>query len=87
MAVARGADESVTPQEVADRLAPLIERGLLLKDGGRYLALAIPVGAYVPSAATLDRVNRAIRAPGRAGAPVTADSRELVVKRVDRRSA
>jgi len=56
---------SVTALEVADRLRPLVERGLVVKDGGRYLALAIRTGEYVPSAATLERLDREVRRLGR----------------------
>jgi ribosomal peptide maturation radical SAM protein 1 len=52
---------SVTALEVADRLRPLVDRGLVVKDGGRYLALAIRTGEYVPSAATLARLRREAR--------------------------
>jgi ribosomal peptide maturation radical SAM protein 1 len=52
---------SVTVLEVADRLRPLVERGLVVKDGGRYLALAIRTGEYVPSSATLERLRREAR--------------------------
>jgi ribosomal peptide maturation radical SAM protein 1 len=37
--------------EVADRLGPLLERGLILRDGARLLALAVRLGEYAPSAA------------------------------------
>lgn len=50
-----------TAPEIADRLSPLVERGLIVKDGGRYLALAIRAGEYVPSAATLDCLAKAAR--------------------------
>jgi magnesium-protoporphyrin IX monomethyl ester (oxidative) cyclase len=50
-----------SPSEVADRLGPLVERGLILKDGGRHLALAMKTGEYVPSAAALDRLDKAAR--------------------------
>ncbi len=80
-------DESVTFGDVADRLAPLIESGLLLKDGGRYLSLAIPVGEYVPSPATLGRMDEAIRGRGLPRAAVNAYLRPQFSKRVHRRSA
>ncbi len=60
-AIAHAYDASVTALEVADRLGPLIERGLIVKDGGRHLALAIRAGEYVPSAATLDRLDKVAR--------------------------
>jgi ribosomal peptide maturation radical SAM protein 1 len=41
--------------DVARRLAPLVARGLMLQDGGRYLSLAIPMNEAIPA-------SRAIRA-------------------------
>jgi ribosomal peptide maturation radical SAM protein 1 len=35
--------------EITAMLAPLIADGLVLQDGGRYLALAVPVGEYAPA--------------------------------------
>ncbi len=52
---------SLTAETVSQRLAPLVEQGLMLRDGGRYLALAIRAGEYRPGEATLDRLDRAIR--------------------------
>jgi ribosomal peptide maturation radical SAM protein 1 len=43
---------AVTPDAIQQALVPVIERGLLLQDGTRYLALAIPLGEYVTPAAT-----------------------------------
>jgi len=37
------------PERVEQVLSPLVERGLLLRDGSRYLALAIPMGEYAPT--------------------------------------
>lgn len=36
-------------EEIASMLAPLVDDGLILQDGGRYLALAVPVGEYAPA--------------------------------------
>jgi ribosomal peptide maturation radical SAM protein 1 len=47
---------AVSPDEIERMLDPLIEEGLLLRDGSRYLALAIPLGEYVPPAATKRRI-------------------------------
>jgi hypothetical protein len=60
-AIAHAHDASVTALEVAARLGALIERGLIVKAGGRHLALAIRAGEYVPSAATLDRLDKVAR--------------------------
>jgi ribosomal peptide maturation radical SAM protein 1 len=37
------------PELIERTIAPLVEAGLLLRDGTRYLALAIPLGEYTPS--------------------------------------
>ena len=50
-----------TEEAVIDRLRPLVERGLLLEDGPRYLALAIPAGEYRPPAAAMTRFRRMTR--------------------------
>lgn len=55
---ARGQDDSVTAEQVHQRLASLVERDLMIADGSRYLALAIRVGDYVPAAAHLRRLRR-----------------------------
>jgi hypothetical protein len=86
-AVAESASHPMTSDEIGDRLRPLVERGLILKDGGRHLALAIPVGEYLPSSATLDRMNDTIRRQGLPKAVVNAYLRPRIEKRVSRRSA
>ncbi len=49
-AVWNGASPSV--DAIEQTLAPLVERGLLVREGSRYLALAIPLGEYAPPAST-----------------------------------
>ena len=51
---------------VEGALAPLIERGLLVRDGNAFLSLAIPLGDYSPSEAVLDRFHRLIDTIGAA---------------------
>jgi ribosomal peptide maturation radical SAM protein 1 len=50
-----------TEAAVAARLQPLVDRGLLLNDGPRYLALAVPTGEYRPPAAAMNRFRRMTR--------------------------
>ena len=45
--VASSAGGPISPEEVARRLEPLLERGLMVRDGSRYLALAIPLGGVL----------------------------------------
>ena len=51
--------------EIEQRLGPLVDAGLLLRDGPRYLALAVPLGGYSPPAPAVDRLYRLVRAVGR----------------------
>jgi hypothetical protein len=53
------------PDEVERRLAHLTARGLLWKDGSRYLALAVPVGEYTPPDWAVARVYQIARRLGR----------------------
>ena len=45
-------------------LTPLVECGLMLRDGGRYLALAIPMGEYVPPRTVCDEFSQLVRKSG-----------------------
>ncbi len=60
-AVARAAGHTLTPSETEARLAPLVEQGLVLREGVRHLALALPVGAYAPPPWAMERLRRAGR--------------------------
>jgi ribosomal peptide maturation radical SAM protein 1 len=55
----------VSPEEVTRRLEPLVERGLMVRDASRYLALAIPLGEYSPPARAVERFCALVRALGR----------------------
>jgi ribosomal peptide maturation radical SAM protein 1 len=55
----------ISTEEVARRLEPLVERGLMVRDGSRYLALAIPLGRYSPPAPVVERFYGLARALGR----------------------
>jgi hypothetical protein len=62
---ALAAAHELTPDAVDERLGPLVEGGLMLRDGGRYLALAITLGDYAPSPAVAARFKEAALALGR----------------------
>jgi ribosomal peptide maturation radical SAM protein 1 len=47
--VARSAGFDATEDSIAERLEPLCRDGLMLRDGRRYLALAVRLGAYKPT--------------------------------------
>ena len=55
----------LSQDEIEQRLGPLVDAGLLLRDGPRYLALAVPLGGYSPPAPAVDRLFRLVRAVGR----------------------
>ncbi len=60
-------------EEIEHRLEPLVDAGLLVKQGTRYLALAVRLGEYSPAPRVVSRVLRLARqlgAPARAGAAV-----------------
>jgi len=72
-AVERAGFERLSESAVVDRLALLQERGLVLCDGPRYLALAVAVGDYVPSTDAARALLRRARARGRrAGSGIAA---------------
>jgi hypothetical protein len=52
-------------EEIESRLQPLVSRGLVIKDGPRYLALAVALGDYAPSRAVTQRFYTVARRLGR----------------------
>src|SRR5688572_30546742 len=56
--------EADTSSRVERLLAPLVESGLMLRDGGRFLALAIPMGEYVPARTVSEYFSQLVRACG-----------------------
>ena len=64
--VASGRGLAPAPDAIEQALQPLVDRGLLLREGSRYLALAIPIGESTPSAATRRRFSSLIRRIGAA---------------------
>jgi len=61
----RSADGPLSPDAVEERLEDLVRSGLLVRDGSRYLALAIPLGEYSPPAAAVEHFDQLIRSVGR----------------------
>ncbi|HVR38492.1 MAG TPA: RiPP maturation radical SAM C-methyltransferase [Thermoanaerobaculia bacterium] len=64
---------SRTVEEITSALAPLLEQGLILQDGARYLALAVPLGDYTPDRPIVERfygIIRNIAEPSRRGIAV-----------------
>lgn len=59
-----------TGDVVEHALAPLLECGLMLRDGQSFLSLAIPLGEYSPSDAILDRFYGLVEEMGNAADPV-----------------
>ncbi len=64
-AMASRTGENITPAEVERRLEPLLHRGLMMRDGSRYLALAIPLGDYSPPVEAVERFRQLARRVGR----------------------
>jgi ribosomal peptide maturation radical SAM protein 1 len=52
--------------EVSQRLQPMVDAGLMILDGTRYLALAIPLGHYRPDNGLVARLREVTRSLGRA---------------------
>jgi ribosomal peptide maturation radical SAM protein 1 len=50
---------------IADRLASMVARRIVLEDAGQYLALAVPLGDYVPRGAAAERVMQVLASEGR----------------------
>jgi ribosomal peptide maturation radical SAM protein 1 len=56
--IARSLGREAVPgavEEIELRLEPMQDRGLLLKDGARYLSLAVPLGDYAPRPPVVER--------------------------------
>ena len=65
---------------VEDALAPLLERGLIVRDGDTFLALAIPLGEYTPSDAIVERFHQLVDTIGTTtGNVIALAERELHV--------
>jgi len=54
-----------SPEAIEQRLAPLVKRGLLLQDGSRYLALAIPLREYSPPPGSVRQLSKILKKCGR----------------------
>ena len=69
-------NESPSRQDVEELLQPLLDQGLMLKDGNLYLSLAIPLGEYSPSASVLRKFNHLLTRLGKethAGVIISAE--------------
>lgn len=51
-------------EAIEDVLAPLVGRGLMVRDGDSFLSLAVPLGEYSPSEAILERFYRLVDTVG-----------------------
>jgi ribosomal peptide maturation radical SAM protein 1 len=47
---------AISAQEIEEFLQPLVERGLMLREGRSYLSLAVPLGEYLPNRPVLEMV-------------------------------
>ena len=55
----------LAPEAIQQRLEPLVEAGLLVREGSRYLALAVALGEYSPGPPAVERFHALVRAVGR----------------------
>jgi ribosomal peptide maturation radical SAM protein 1 len=60
----RRAGQALAEPEVERRLDAIVAAGLAVRQGSRFLALAIPVGEYSPPPAAVDRLYELVRARG-----------------------
>jgi ribosomal peptide maturation radical SAM protein 1 len=74
-ALERAGFERLSEAAVVESLEPLMERGFVLREGPRYLALAVAVGDYVPSAEAARALLRRARARVRREAPAETVTR------------
>jgi ribosomal peptide maturation radical SAM protein 1 len=82
---ALAAAHGLAPEAVEQRLVPLVERGLMLRDGGRYLALAITLGDYSPPPDVTFRFRETALALGvRRGGAIVVPRRGRSVSRATR---
>jgi ribosomal peptide maturation radical SAM protein 1 len=63
--LAESAEGGLSSEAIGQRLEFLLGRGLLVTDGSRYLALAIPLGDYSPPPPAVERFYRMARSRGR----------------------
>jgi hypothetical protein len=59
------AEGPLASEAIKQRLEPLEEAGLLVRDGSRYLALAVALGEYSPRPPAVERFHELVRAVGR----------------------
>ena len=73
------ADSSRFEPRDAERLQAIATRGLMLRDGAKYLALAVPLGDYQPSGAAAARLRSMIQSAGtrtRGGVRIAIDEND-----------
>jgi ribosomal peptide maturation radical SAM protein 1 len=71
---------SCSAETIADLLTPLVERGLMIRDGDSYLSLAIPLGDYSPSEAIQARFYEVVEQMGMSsGELVVLPAREMTI--------
>ena len=80
---AGGAHMASTTVEAA--LAPLVESGLMVRDGDSYLSLAIPLGDYSPSEAILERFDALVETIGaKSGSVIVLSDRKAAAQTGER---
>ena len=85
----RTGQASLPLDAIEQRLERLVDKGLMIRDGSRYLALAIALGEYSPPAEAVDRFYELVEARGSrvlGGWVVSADAPDSRARRMVRRS-
>lgn len=71
-----------TASMLDELLQPLLERGLMLRDGDAYLSLAIPLGEYSPEKVVLKQFQEIVRTMGKeSGGKVVIDTNQNNIRK------
>ena len=76
----RAGAAATTSADVERCLQPLVDQGLMMRDGNRYLSLAIPAGEYSPKPEAWQGFTKHLAAAGRLAAQEALLSRTAVVE-------
>jgi hypothetical protein len=68
---------AVSATELDALLEPLLDRGLMVREGMSYLSLAISVGEYSPGVAARRKLQHLLAASAASGAACTGDSMRI----------
>ena len=83
--LAKSGQGLVSPDTVQGRLDSFVDLGLVIRDGSRYLALAIPLDEYCPSPVIIERFFELVRSMGKRSGAGWALLPEMVPRALPRR--